>query len=363
LKETTNENAASPRRHRVPEARPTEATGSTATAAHSLVAARSPHSTRAPREPFSQGSFKTLFHEDWWLAGATGSDYEEVTVHSGPTGGTLPFVVRKRRGFTELRMPPFTHVLGPLVTSNSGKYQTKLQRRLSTIRELIKKLPKHDYFKQSLDSHTIDALAFQEHGFRIHPHYTFEIDCSLSLDEAWKSMNFKVRQHIRRAEERFRILPITDCDHFKHFYLRNMLARGLKNRIDFRNFSNLYGETQKYDAGIILGACWPNGRPAAMVFLVWGHGKLYYLMSTRASDAGDNGSVNLLIWSAIQHARQRGLTLDLDGVITSGTARFLNGFGGRPKARLIVERSALAYGAIQDIRAWFNKSRRYDTFT
>jgi hypothetical protein len=313
---------------------------------------------------FSQDSFKTLFHENWWLAAATGNDYKEVTVDNGfAVVGTLPFVIQKRGGFTELRMPPFTHVLGPLVKCDVGKYQTKLQRRLSIINDLISKLPKHDYFRQSLDSHAIDALAFQEHGFRIRPHYTFEIDCSLSLDETWKSMNFKVRQHIRRAEERFRILPITDSEHFEHFYLKNMTARGLQNRINFRTFSDLHVETQKNGAGIILSACWPDGRPTAMVFLVWGHRKMYYLMSTRASDAGDNGSINLLIWSAIQQARQRGLTLDLDGVTTSGTARFLNGFGGRPKARLIVERSAFAYGAIQDIRKWFNKGRRYGTFT
>ena len=101
---------------------------------------------------------------------------------------------------------------------------------------------------------------------------------------------------------------------------------------------------------------------ACSQMLKWtGVGAMMSAASQMSSNAA--GSVNLLIWSAIQHARQRGLTLDLDGVITSGTARFLNGFGGRPKARLIVERSALAYGAIQDIRAWFNKSRRYDTFT
>jgi hypothetical protein len=355
--EAMRENAIAAQCVRMPEPRHT---GSRPSAPRSMVAGRPPPAATATMA----SSFKTLFHEDWWLAGATENDYEEVTVYHGSVVvGTLPFVIQKRGGFTELRMPPFTHVLGPLVKSDVGKYQTKLQRRLSIISELIKKLPKHDYFRQILDSHTIDALAFQEQGFRIRPHYTFEIDCSLSHDETWKSMNFKVRQHIRRAEERFHILPISDSEHFKRFYLQNMSARGFRNRIDFRTFSNLYRKTQENDAGLILSACWPDGRPTAMVFLVWGHQKMYYLMSTRASDTGDNGSINLLIWSAIQHARQRGLTLDLDGVTTSGTARFLNGFGGQPKARLIVERSAFTYGALQDVRKWFSKRRRYDTFT
>jgi hypothetical protein len=74
---------------------------------------------------------------------------------------------------------------------------------------------------------------------------------------------------------------------------------------------------------------------------------MYYLLSTRAEDAGDNGSVSLLIWSAIKRAHNRGLMFDLDGVSTSGIARFLSGFGGRLQVRTIVQRSSLAYGALQ----------------
>jgi len=84
-----------------------------------------------------------------------------------------------------------------------------------------------------------------------------------------------------------------------------------------------------------------------MVFLVWGHGTMYYLLSSRASDAGDNGSVNLLLWVAVQRAHARGLVLDLDGVSSSGTARFLSRFGGSLEMRLIVRRSGFLYSALQ----------------
>jgi hypothetical protein len=63
-------------------------------------------------------------------------------------------------------------------------------------------------------------------------------------------------------------------------------------------------------------------------------------MSTRSFDPAENGSVSLLIWSAMKRAHELGLRFDLDGVYTSGTARFLSGFGGRIKIRLTVKRSA-----------------------
>ena len=90
---------------------------------------------------------------------------------------------------------------------------------------------------------------------------------------------------------------------------------------------------------MILGARWPDGTPAAMTFLVWSHGKMYYVLSTRASDSASNGSVNLLIWSGMQHAHARGLAFDFDGVYSSGTARFLSGFNGSPKLRLVITRA------------------------
>jgi hypothetical protein len=74
---------------------------------------------------------------------------------------------------------------------------------------------------------------------------------------------------------------------------------------------------------------------------------MYYLLSTRANDLGDNGSVSLLIWSAIKRAHERGLMFDFDGVSTSGTARFFSGFGGRPQVRTIVEQSSFVYDVLR----------------
>ena len=84
-----------------------------------------------------------------------------------------------------------------------------------------------------------------------------------------------------------------------------------------------------------------------MTYLVWGHGVMYYLLSTRAPDMNDNGSVSLLLWSAIKQAHQLGLRFDFDGIYTSGSARFLSGFGGQIGIRLIATRAGPFYGALQ----------------
>jgi lipid II:glycine glycyltransferase (peptidoglycan interpeptide bridge formation enzyme) len=253
-------------------------------------------------------------------------------------------------GFTTVRMPPFTHLLGPAVDPGQGKPQTQMLKRMSIVRDLIDQLPRFDYFKQALSATTADGLAFQDRGYEITPQYTFRIDCRRDPQQIWQDMHFKTRQHIRRAEEKFTVSTVEDAGRFTQFYEANVRKQGLVNHIDFTPFPTLLHESQMRDSGEILCATWPDGTPTAMVFLVWGHGTMYYLLSTRASDAGDNGSVNLLLWTAVQRAHARGLVLDLDGVSTSGTARFLSRFGGSLEMRLIVRRSKFLYAALQSTK-------------
>jgi hypothetical protein len=97
---------------------------------------------------------------------------------------------------------------------------------------------------------------------------------------------------------------------------------------------------------------------AALVYLVWSRTTMYYLLSTRRPDSGDGGSINMLLWSAVKFANERGLIFDLDGVYSSGAARFLSGFGGRIKARLCVRRSGPVYGALQYVK---QRRAKYET--
>ena len=304
----------------------------------------------------------TLFHEPWWLSATTAGAYREVTVTTGQqVVGRLPYLVSRHMGFTVSRMPPFTHVLGPLVQPGTGKPQTVLLRRLSIIRELIDQLPAVAFFKQALTLSLADGLAFQDRGFHVTPQYTFEIDCSESLESIWKGMHFKTRQHIRRAEEKLTISTLADPRVFIDFYLDNVRRTGRRSFIDFTTFSALFAETQARSCGEILCASWPNGKHSAMVVIVWGHGKMYYLLSTRARDEGDTGSINLLIWEAVKRAHQLGLLFDLDGVSSSGTARFLSGFGGRLELRLIAQRAHAAYEGLRSVKRLLGQGRANGT--
>jgi Acetyltransferase (GNAT) domain len=253
-------------------------------------------------------------------------------------------------------MPPFTHMLGPAIEAGDGKPQTRLQRRISITRSLLDQLPRFSEFHQHLDPSLddglaiADGLAFQECKFEVMQQYNFEVDCRRSLTDLSAGLNLKTRQHIRRAEKAYSVRSVDDPRSFIDFYLKNVHTWGRKSRIEFEHFSALFAESRAHESGVILGAFDHTDAPAAMTYLVWGHGIMYYLLSTRSFDMADSGAVSLLIWCAMKQAHEMGLVLDLDGVYSSGSARFLSNFGGQMKTRFLIRRSRILFGTLQYIK-------------
>jgi hypothetical protein len=313
----------------------------------------------------------SLFHEYWWLKAVTDGCFSEVEVKQGDyLAGRLPFVMARHRGLRILGMPDFTHLLGPVVNSSDGKPQTRIGNRLSTVGSLIAQLPPFDFFKQTIDPTLddglalIDGLAFQSHGFEIGHQYTFQIDCRAELDALQAGMHFKVRQHIRRAEEQRAVETVDDPQKFVNFYVANLRKRSLRSYMGLDRFPELFSQCRARNRGVILAAMQPDGVPVAMTFLVWDDQKMYYLLSTRDTDVRDNGSANLLVWSAMKRAHELGLFFDLDGVSNAGMARFLSGFGGAIKTRLIITKGRPVYNTIQSLKTILRGGRSVQsTFT
>jgi lipid II:glycine glycyltransferase (peptidoglycan interpeptide bridge formation enzyme) len=205
----------------------------------------------------------------------------------------------------------------------------------------------------------IDGLAFQDRGFTVAPQYTFELDCKQSPESLWDGMHFKTRQHIRRAEEKFSVRAVDDPKLFAETYTANLAAQGRVNRLELENFPALYQECSTRDCAQILAAFDAGGAPVSMACLVWSPSTMYYLLSTRRHDPNDNGSVNLLLWNAMKLANQRGLLFDLDGIYTSGTARFLSGFGGRIKTRLVVRKGTTLFNALRHCRLRWTRNETH----
>jgi Acetyltransferase (GNAT) domain len=292
----------------------------------------------------------TIFHSDWWLDAVAPGEWRKLEVAIGDrTVGVLPIWERPNLGIEWLTMPPFTHILGPAIDAGVGGENTRLHRRFKITSDLLAQVPRAAIFSQALDWTTPDVLAFQAAGYKTRPHYTILIDCE-SLEDAWSGMRQKTRRFIRRAEEKYSTSTCVDINQFMDFYCKNL--QGAKVNTLFYRLTALYNACIAHDSGKIIAAYRQNGELAAAIFIVWGLGRAYYLLTTRDKTLQDFGVVSLLIWRAIQEAHARSLVLDLDGIYSRSIYHFLSGFGGVVRSRMIVEKQALWVDLAKAVRGW-----------
>jgi hypothetical protein len=276
----------------------------------------------------------TIFHESWWLDVATDHRYSVAEVSSGgKVVGKLPYLLTRRKGLSHIVMPTLTHFLGPAVAEGEGSANTRFLRRLSITRELIAKLPSAISYEIKCHAGVSDVIAFQAENFLTTVQFTHEVH-PLPEQQLWKRMRDKTRNVIRRAQEQYEVVTLDDSRAFIDFYAHNLQQ---KSYLDLSVCGKIIQSCLARQRGRILAAKSREGELVAANFCAWDAKSAYYLMSTRADNAG-NGAGSLLVWKAIVEAASRNLVFDMDGLASEGGILFFAGFGAEVRPRYVAER-------------------------
>jgi hypothetical protein len=296
-----------------------------------------------------------LFHESWWLDAAAPGEWTTLSAYRNDREvGILPVWKRTNRGFTWWTSPPLTHVLGPAIDLGGGNAHSRQQRRLSVTADLLKQIPRHCCFRQVVHSSVPDVLAFQAEGFAASPHYTILVDCS-DLDKVWAGFRQSTRRFIRKAQDEFEVETWSDPRAFVDFYVNNLQGERLGWYSNLSRFEAVHEACRLRGRGGIFVARDKHKRPVGAVFAAWGHGSIYYVLATRDKQIADYGVISLIIWRLMAEAHDRGLTLDLDGVISEPVLKFLAGFGSAVVPRMTVNRYPQRFEVLMALR---NLARR-----
>lgn len=291
----------------------------------------------------------TIFHEDWWLAAATNNSFDVVEVTAnGRTTGRLPFYVRKRSFYSELRLPPLTYFLGPVIDEGEGSENNRFLKRLDITRELLRKLPKTWSAYIKCHAAIPDAIGFQQESFRTYAQFTHHISPA-PADQIWKGMRNKTRNVIRRAEEEFTVEELTDAAEFSSLYDKNLNSKGARNEIDPALSTRVAAAALERQQGRIIVARDKTGAVHAANFCAWDATTSFYIMSTRDGGSG-NGATSLLLWDAIKHAAAKGLIFDFAGLGNEGTVLFYSGFGAIVTPRYVAVRTTLPARLLQEVK-------------
>ena len=177
----------------------------------------------------------------------------------------------------------------------------------------------------------------------MHPHEhlglparTAKVEMLLDLppcaDELWKKFQGKIRNQIRQAQQACLTVEEGTADKLDDFYkvfVRNMrdLGTPVYPRRFFLAFLRLFPDRVR-----IFIVRHPNGRPAAGAFLVFHRGRTEVPWASSVADFNPLRPNNLLYWTMIERAIERGERCFDFGRSTEGggTFRFKAGFGAKP---------------------------------
>jgi hypothetical protein len=305
------------------------------------------------------GGSRTLFQEDWWLQAASNGTVETIAVNWGGSDVAALSFTRKERplGIRSLVMPPYTRTLGPLLNLPPSTPATRCANLRRIAREIMLRLPRHDHFSIRLDCEDETAFAFAVAGCTITQQFTFRVPANADPATLMEQVDRSTARLIRAAGRRLTLHEHADFDRFVDVAYRHYPAR--RNSHDFQALRRLFAACTQRRQTTILGLTDAQGRDAASVLLVWGHGILYYLVPHRDRERSGGDANALLLWSAMEFALSHGLVFDVDGYHSAGTASFLSSFGFPRHIRPVVTHCSLRGQILRTLRGWWeNKGVR-----
>ena len=149
-----------------------------------------------------QPTTNSIFQEPWWLDAVAPGQWDELIVkRNNAIVARMPYVIKKRYGFTLLITPNLTQTLGPWIQQPRGKYVTQLAEQRKLLIELIDNLPPFDYFHQNFNYSVTDWLPFYWRDFQQTTMYTYMIEDLSNIDSIWDNMKDSARNIIRKAKK------------------------------------------------------------------------------------------------------------------------------------------------------------------
>ncbi|MCX7861856.1 MAG: hypothetical protein N2449_02545 [Bacteroidales bacterium] len=260
------------------------------------------------------------------------SDYEVI----------VPLPVKNFLGFHAIQQPLFCQQL--------GIYCTK-PKQLSYTEEILSIIKKnYSYCYLQLNKYNIiHQISFGEITQRVN----YELDLISPYNYLWQKFSENTRRNILKSYRNNLSLTYNTIDHqtFLNF-LRNNVGQKLpelKNK-HYEIILKLLKITEKYKFGERYAVYNANNKLLAIAYFIFSHNKAYYLFGASNNEGKETSAMFFLFDSFIKRYAQKHVTLDFEGSVIPGLARFYQGFGAIPTTYRIFH-----YNNFPFFIQWFKK--------
>jgi CelD/BcsL family acetyltransferase involved in cellulose biosynthesis len=137
------------------------------------------------------------------------------------------------------------------------------------------------------------------------------LDLRPDLDMLWNQLDSSARRAVRKAQQEGVVVRKAESkQELREFFLMHMGVRKEKYQMlaqPYRFFENIWQQFMEQDRGVLMMALWGNELIAGTLYLEWRDG-LYYKFNASLPEHLQRRANDLLAWTGIQYAKERGLT-------------------------------------------------------
>ncbi len=277
----------------------------------------------------------TVFHKTFWLKASGIKFVTYGYFKAGILSAGIPLVYNTRFGIKSAFHPALTPYLGVLFKKQEAKYVTKYVTRISQEKEMGQEIARrlkndfHSVYFQFPPGST-DLQPFLWEGFSAGVRYTYIINLDNSLEDIWKSMGEKMRNHIRKAEkDNISIVPSDDFAQAFTLFEKTLARQNRRPQSKSAAFSYNEALRQRNQCKSFLAKD-NNGNAIATAYIVWDNKRSYYLVGGYDSEKSHHGALALALWEAIKFTKEElGLReFDFEGSMVPQIEQFFRKFGG-----------------------------------
>lgn len=295
-----------------------------------------------------------IFSQPWWLDAVAPGSWGEATIEKGgQMFARMPYVIRRRLGFTSLIMPPLTQTLGPWLRPYTGKYVNQMSEEKQLMTDLIEQLPRFDYFRQNFHHAITNWLPFFWRGFQQTTRYTYIVEDLSDLDAVWRETRQNIRTDVRKATRELVVRDDLTLDTFLDLNEMTFKRQGMTLPYERELVGRIDHVCAKRDCRKMLFAEDSQGRVHAAAYLIWDDEAAYYLMGGSDPELRTSGANSLLMWQAIKFASTVTRTFDFEGSMIEPVERFFRAFGARQTPYFLVRKTDSVLLKIRrDVASW-----------
>lgn len=246
---------------------------------------------------------------DRWDALIEG-DYERV----------MPLPVRRKYSVD--------YVYSPFLCQQLGVYSTK-SLDAGVVADFLAAIPKK-YRLVDYPLNSFNPLPEHFSGARAKPNY--QLDLIPPYEQLQKGYANNTRRNIKKAEkEGIQVFKNISPGAFMSFLREHLKSRDRTlTDVHFTTINKVVTHALAHRIGDIYGGFDKHNQPVAMAFWVRSHQKATYLLATSSPEGLQQSAMFVLIDAFIKQYAGKNMTLDFEGSVHEGIARFYQGFGSQP---------------------------------